>query len=138
MSVDRTIKLKLKVSDEDAETLRQTIIVCNEAFDEIAAFGFENQTSSKIKVHHGTYYPIRERHPEIPSALLQGVRDVACEALKGVKLKRLPKSTPFAAVRYNKRVIRINFPQKFISIASIGGRIKATFDLPEYYYQYVR
>ena len=137
MSVDRTIKLKLKVSDEDAETLRQTIIVCNEAFDEIAAFGFENQTSSKIKVHHGTYYPIRERHPEIPSALLQGVRDVACEALKGVKLKRLPKSTPFAAVRYNKRVIRINFPQKFISIASIGGRIKATFDLPEYYYQYL-
>lgn len=137
MSMDRTIKLKLKVSDQDAETLRQTIVVCNEVFDEIATFGFENRTNSKIKVHHGTYYPTRERHPEIPSALLQGVRDVACEALKSVKLKTLPKSTPFSAIRYNKRVVRINFPQKFISIASVGGRIKATFDLPEYYYQYL-
>ena len=137
MSVDRTIKLKLNVSEVDAETLRKTIVVCNEVFDEIAVFGFENRTSSKIKVHHGTYYPTREKHPEIPSALLQGVRDVACEALKGVKLKTLPKSTPFATIRYNKRVIRINFPNHLVSIASISGRIKATFDLPEYYYRYL-
>ena len=135
--MDRTIKLKLKVSEPDAGTLRQTIAVCNEVFDKIATFGFDNRTSSKIKVHHGTYYPIREQYPELPSSLLQGVRDVACEALKGVKLKTLPKSTPFAAIRYNKRVIRINFPYHLVSIASINGRIKATFNLPEYYYRYL-
>lgn len=135
--MDRTIKLKLDVSDRDAETLRQTMIVCNESFDEIVTYGFENRTSSKTKVHHGTYYPIREQHPEIPSALLQGVRDVACEALKGVKLKTLPKSSPFSAIRYNKRVVRINFPNRLVSIASIDGRIKTTFDLPEYYHQYL-
>ncbi len=137
MNVDRTIKLKLNLSEEDMEILRQTMIMSNHVFNEIAQYGFEHQTYSKVSIHHVTYYDIRERHPELPCSILQGIRDVACEALKGVELKKLPKSKPFSAVRYNKRVCNINLSNQTVTLASVKSRVKATFPIPEYYRQYL-
>lgn len=137
MIVERTIKLKLDLSDESKETLRQTMVLSNQVFNEIARYGFENQTCSKVSVHHATYYGIREKHPELPCSILQGIRDVACEALKGLELKKLPKSKPFSAIRYNKRVHRINLIKQSVSLSSIKGRVAAEFSIPEYYRQYL-
>src|SRR3990172_11368489 len=39
MNVDRTIKLKLDMSEEDKETLRQTMILSNHVFNEAEAVG---------------------------------------------------------------------------------------------------
>ena len=135
--MDRTVKLKLNLSDESKETLRQTMILGNRVFNEIARYGFENHTCSKVSVHHATYYCIREKHPELPCSILQGIRDVACEALKGLELKKLPVSKPFSAIRYNKRVHRINLLKQNVSLSSIKGRVNATFLIPEYYRQYL-
>ncbi len=135
--MDRTIKLKLDMSDESEETLRQTMLLSNKVFNEIAKYGFENHTHSKVSVHHATYYPIREKYPELPCSILQGIRDVACEALNGVKLKRLPKSKQFSAIRYNKRVCNINLIKQSVTLASIKGRVQAAFFIPEYYQQYL-
>ena len=137
MIVDRTIKLKLDMSAESKETLRQTMVLSNQVFNEIAKYGFENHSCSKIFIHHATYYPIREKYPELPCAILQGVRDVACEALKGLELKKLPKSKPFSAIRYNKRVHKINLLKQTVNLSSIKGRIAARFTIPEYYAQYL-
>ena len=137
MNVDRTIKLKLGISEEDKPTLKKTIILFNTVFNEVAKYGFEHKTNSKVSIHHATYNDIRERHPELPSSLVQGARDVACEALKGVKLKNLPTAKPFAAIRYNQRVITYHLKHGSVSIATINGRIKATFNIPEYYQEYV-
>lgn len=84
MNVDRTIKLKLKLSEKDKKTLRQTMTISNQVFNEIARYGFENHTCSKVSIHHATYYDIRGMYPELPCSILQGIRDVACESLKGV------------------------------------------------------
>ena len=135
--MDRTIKLKLDLSNEDKNTLKETMGVCNQVFNEVAEYGFENNTYSKIKIHHATYYPIREKYPELPSAILQGTRDVACEALKGVKLKTLPVNKPYSAIRYNKRVCNVKLIDETVSIASINGRIKTTFNVPIYYEKYI-
>lgn len=137
MSVDRTIKLKLNMSDESKEILRQTMILSNRVFNEIARYGFENHTCSKVSIHHATYYGIREQYPELPCSILQGIRDVACEALKGVDLKKLPMSKTFSAIRYNKRVHRINLIKQSVSLSSVKGRVTATFSIPEYYKQYL-
>ena len=137
MNMDRTITLKLNMSDESEETLRQTMLLSNKVFNEIAKYGFENHTHSKVSVHHATYYPIREKYPELPCSILQGIRDVACEALSGVKLKRLPKSKQFSAIRYNKRVCNINLIKQSVTLASTKERVKATFQIPEYYQQYL-
>ena len=137
MIVERTIKLKLELSDESKDTLRQTMVLSNQIFNEIARYGFDNHTCSKVSVHHATYYGIREQHPELPCSILQGIRDVACEALKGLELKTLPRSKPFSAIRYNKRVHKINLIKQNVSLSSVKGRVTATFSIPEYYKQYL-
>jgi len=60
--MERTIKLKLELSKENKETLRQTMVLSNQVFNEIARYGFENHTCSKVSVHRATYYSIREKH----------------------------------------------------------------------------
>ncbi len=137
MNVDRTIKLKLDISEEGKETLKQTMVLSNRVFNEIAKYGFDNHTCSKVSIHHATYYDIRGKYPELPCSILQGIRDVACEALKGVELKKLPESKQYSAIRYNKRVCNINFSRKAVTLASTKGRVKATFPIPEYYRQYL-
>ena len=137
MNVERTIKLKLDMSDESKETLKQTMVLSNQVFNEITRYGFDNHTCSKVSVHHATYYPIREKYPELPCGILQGIRDVACESLKSVELKKLPESKQFSAIRYNKRVHRINLIKQSVSLSSIKGRVTTTFSIPEYYRQYL-
>lgn len=137
MNVDRTIKLKLSVFGEDKEILKKTITLFNTVFNEVAQYGFEHKTYSKVSIHHATYKQIREKYPELPSSLVQGARDVACEALKGIKLKHLPVAKPFASIRYNQRVITYYLKTESVSIATINGRIKATFNIPEYYRDYI-
>lgn len=137
MNVDRTIKLKLGVSEEDKETLKKTITLFNTVFNDVAQYGFQHKTHSKVSIHHATYKQIREKYPELPSSLVQGARDVACEALKGVKLKRLTIAKPFSSIRYNQRVITYYLKHGSVSIATIKGRIKATFDIPKCYQEYV-
>lgn len=137
MNVDRTIKLKLSVSEEDKENLKKTITLFNTVFNKIAKYGFEHKTHSKVSIHHATYKQIREQYPELPSSLVQGARDCACEALKGVKLKHLPNAKPYSSIRYNQRVITYYLRYGKVSIATINGRIKATFNIPEYYRDYI-
>ena len=135
--MDRTIKLKLELSEDDKKTLRQTMTLSNQVFNEIAKYGFDNHTCSKVSIHHATYYDIRASHPELPCSILQGIRDVACEALKGVELKKLPKIKQYSAIRYNKRVCNINLSKNTVTLASVKGRIKAVFPIPDYYRQYL-
>lgn len=135
--MERTINLKLEMSGEDKQTLRQTMVLSNRVFDEIVKYGFANHTHSKVSIHHETYYPIREKYPELPCSILQGIRDVACEALKGVGLKKIPKSKPYSAIRYNKRVCTINLNKKIVTLSSVKGRVKAVFPIPKYYEQYL-
>ncbi len=137
MNVNRTITFKLDMSEESKETLRQTMVLSNQVFNEIAMYGFDNHTCSKVSVHHATYYPIREKYPELPCSIVQGIRDVACEALKGVELKKLPKSKQYSAIRYNKRVCNINLSKKSVTLASVKGRVKAAFLIPKYYGKYL-
>jgi len=137
MIVERTITFKLDMSEESKETLRQTMVLSYRVFNEIARYGFENHTCSKVSVHHATYYEIRGKYPELPCSIVQGIRDVACEALKGLELKKLPKSKQYSAIRYNKRVCNINLSKQSVTLASVKGRVKATFPIPEYYGKYL-
>jgi len=137
MIMNRTIKFKLELSKEDMLKLISTMGTASKIYNKITEYGFKNKTHNKIKVHNATYKQIRQEHPSMPSSLVQGIRDVACESLKGVKLKTQPISNEFSAVRYNKRVITIKYSIKTASIATTYGRIKVRFNIPEYYHKYL-
>jgi len=137
MIVIRTITLKLQVPDGCSSALLDTMRAYSTAFSISAQWGFDNRVWNKVENHKATYRVVRETVPDLPSSLVQGARDCACEALKAVKCKTVPERKPLAAMRYNQRVIRVNLIHGFATIASVKGRIKATFPISEYHRQYL-
>ena len=86
MNVDRTIKLKLSVSEEDKESLKKTITLFNTVFNEVSKYGFENKTHSKVSIHHATYKQIRENIQNSPPLLFRELEIVLVKLLKELSL----------------------------------------------------
>lgn len=136
MIVIRTITLKLHVADEDIQSLLQTMREYTYAFDVCSEWGFKNHSYNKVGNHNATYRNIRSVVPKLPSSLVQCARDCACDALKAVKCKHQPTRNELSAIRYNSRVIRVNFDMKHAMISTSNGRIRGDFVLPAYYQKY--
>jgi len=136
MVVIRTLKLKLFVSTGDHDVLLTTMSSYSKAYNICAAWGFENHTASKISCHKATYYEIRKDLPQLNSSLVQCARDCACENLKQTKCKIQPVKKEFSSMRYNSNVIKVFLETGYANMSTDAGRIKLTFDIPEYYRQY--
>lgn len=137
MNVIRTITFNLQLPDGGSSALLDTMRAYSTAFSASAQWGFENHTWNKVENHKATYKGVRESVPVLPSSLVQGARDCACEALKAGKCASPPERKPLAAMRYNQRVITVNLIHGIATIASVRGRIKATFPISEYHRQYL-
>jgi len=127
--MERTIRIKIENQD-----LKDTIKQYFQAYKFCIDKGIELHTSNKKKIHDATYKELRQLYPKIPSALLQTVRDVACENLKALKLKTkpLPKNK---FIRYDKRTF--SFKNGIVSISTINGRKKFNVTIPEYFKKYI-
>lgn len=141
MTIDRmqrTVRLKLHVSEDDKEILLKTMEAYTLAFNISAKWGFENKKFNKMANHEATYRPTRDAVPELPSSLLQGARDCAYEALKAIKCKNMPKRYPHSAMRYNQRVARVCIENGYATLASVEKRIRVEFKFPEHFERYVK
>ena len=127
--MERTVKIKIENQD-----LQDTINQYFEAYKYCINKGIKLHTSNKKKMHNATYKKLRKKYPKIPSALLQTVRDVACENLKALKLKRnpVPKNK---FIRYDKRTF--SFKKGLVSISTVNGRKKFNVTIPEYFKKYI-
>jgi len=121
--MQRTVKIRL----DNNEALVKTIQFYSEIYKYILGIGLKNKTFNKVELHKLTYYKIRKKHPNFPSALIQTVRDVSAETLKRTKLKKKIKTKQFTSMRLDKRNLSIKFEDKLISISSIAGRLKINF-----------
>ena len=137
MIVIRTVKLKLTVSSDAGASLLKTMRDYTVAFNTCSEWGFNAHSVSKINCHNATYHNVRQSVPDLPSSLVQGARDVACECLKAVKCQFKPLRKEYSAMRYNSRVINVFLTSGYATIATSDGRIKATFSIPGYYRQYL-
>jgi len=130
INVDRTIKVKLNLSDSDVETLKETQRVASEVFNDHVAWAFENKTWSKNKAHKQLYRIERVKFPQLPSAMVQTIRDTALEAVKVVKFKFQPRKSVSSGIRYDKRLFRLRGQQ--LTLSSVKGRIKTLVSFPEW------
>jgi putative transposase len=97
-----------------------------------AKWGFENRTYySEIKNDAAAYRTVRSVVPELPSSLVQGAKDVACEALKHTQFKFLPIKKEYSAIRYNQRVYTVRFESMYISLSTVKAELKlrSPFDI---------
>lgn len=132
----RCLTFKLRVSDEDGAKLLATMREYTKAFNACARWGFENHTWNKVDNHKATYRQVRGSS-NLPSSLVQGARDCACESIKSTRCETAPKRKPFAAMRYNHRVATVNMLRGIATLATVDGRVKATFNVPDNYEPYL-
>lgn len=127
--MERAVRVKIENQD-----LKDTVEQYFQAYKFCIDKGIELHTSNKKKIHNATYHTLRKLYPKIPSALLQTVRDIACETLKRIKLrvKPIPKNK---FIRFDKRTF--SFKNGLVSVSTINGRKKFNVSIPEYFKKYI-
>ncbi len=123
----RTMSIKVNADLERVKALSRSAAAM---FDLYAEWAVENKTYNKSKAHKDLYAKFRQRFPEVPSAIIQSVRDTALETVKRDKFKTLPRSQDLPAVRYDSRTMTLRGPQ--LTFSSIGKRQKVILEFPEY------
>ncbi len=124
----RTISLP---TDLDPQRFLPLMKRCAAVFNAHVDWAMENHTYSKKRAHHALYAPLREAYPDIPTGLIQTVRDTALEAVKATKFARVPRKKPTSALRYDKRTLTLKGNKTTLSC--IGERVKTVLNIPDYF-----
>lgn len=123
----RTVKVKLNLDEGQKISLLRTMEAYTDAFDRAAKWGYQNKVKNKFAMNKAIYYPLRGDVPALSASLIQSAMFTACEALKGCKMKMVPRRRKHAAVRYTWNEARVWFESGKVSISSVDGRVRATF-----------
>jgi IS605 OrfB family transposase len=122
-------KLKLTVSNEQHAILMETLEQYKSCVDRVFEYGFQNRSISGSALHHATYRELRNKYPELPSALVSCARVKATEALKAIKSKtkgkwntECPKTGMHPAIRYHATCCAIG--KDTFAVTTTHGRIK--------------
>jgi putative transposase len=102
-----------------------------EIFNTHVDWALENKTYSKTKAHKALYQQIKEQYSEMPTALIQAVRDTALEAVKGTKFQKKPRKKKHSSLRYDKRTMTLRGHQ--LTLSCTGAREKIILDIPEHF-----
>ncbi len=128
--MNRTIKVKLNLNESEVQSLRETQKIVASCFNDHIEWSFQKRIWSKTVAHKDLYFTQREKHPQLPSAMLQSTRDTALESVKSLKFKFRPKKTENSGIRYDKRLFSLRGEQ--LTLSSINGRIKTIVKFPEW------
>lgn len=124
----RTVSIPTKLEPERFLSLMKQ---CSGIFNAHVDWSLENHTYNKSKAHHALYAQLRQVYPDIPSALIQSVRDTALEAIKATKFERCPRNKSTSSLRYDKRTMTLRGYQ--LTLSCIGQRAKTILDVPDYF-----
>jgi len=141
--MQRTIRVQLQPDTEATKILDQTIEQYTWSFNDVCKLGWESSVTNGVALHKETYYNHRA-FTGLPSQLVCAARVKAAEALKSAKsLKKKGKkvSCPTSKrcpIRYDARSYTVWFDRSEVTILSINGRVKLSFEVAEYYRQYLQ
>ncbi len=131
-AVQRTIRLRLRPSTDQAAALAQTARRFTSAFNQAAAMGWDALA----------YYPVKHAHPTLVSDLINQARVKAAEAVRSafaLKKKGLRFSQPRATAcppRDNKHTRRLDWAAQTASLSTTDGRQVVPFSVPVYAARY--
>jgi transposase len=126
----RTVSIPI---DLEPERFLPLMKQCADIFNAHVDWALANHTYNKSKAHDALYAQLRQLYPEIPSALIQSVRDTAMEAVKATKFERHPRKRPTSSLRYDKRTMTLRGDQ--LTLSCIGPRAKTILAVPDYFRQ---
>jgi putative transposase len=80
--VDRTVRLELHPTPEQAQALFETRHLFTAAFNHVCRVGWQQREPNGVRLHHETYSPLKAQFPELVSDLHIQARVKATEAVK--------------------------------------------------------
>lgn len=125
--MQRTVSIKLNLPDEFSKYLETCALI----FNEYVNWCFENKTYNKNKAHKELYEKYCLVYPDMPSGIIQSIRDMALESVKALKFKFKPFKKSTSHVRYDKRCIQLE--KDMLKITWSGKRIKQKIVIPAYF-----
>src|ERR1700738_1246023 len=81
MSVQRTVRLRLRPTPDQRVALLETMRLATECFNAVAAYGWRHRQRNSVELHKATYYQLRAEHPSLPSQLVVSSRMRAGESI---------------------------------------------------------
>lgn len=157
--MDRTIRVQLNPTDEQVKLLDETLRQFTQVFNDVCAYGWLHNEKNGVKLHHATYYAMRESFPHLNANVLIQARIKATEALKSAftwkvrhqanyqkkvaKAKKYGKPEPKfkpvkcpqskrCPVRYNERTYSLNWETQTLHLSVINGRMVIPFTVPHF------
>jgi IS605 OrfB family transposase len=136
----RTIKIKADFSEKLKENLLLLMKTCSEVFNQHVDWSYENNKSChKNKAHKDLYDKIRNQFPNLPSGLIQTIRDTSLEAVKanvkkGKQRGRFPmrpRKSETSGVRFDLRCASLR--GNLLSISTLGKRERILLSIPKYF-----
>jgi len=161
--MDRTIRVQLNPTPEQAQALHETLEQFTVAFNSVCHYGWEHQQKNGVALHHQTYYETKALCPKLVSDLLIQARTKATEAIKSALTwkskhekvypkrveKALKKGKPvpvfkpvqcpqslLCPVRYNVHTSTLNWQANTVRLSTTQGRMTLPFTVPAYNAQY--
>lgn len=119
-----TLQIKLLPSVEQAESLKKTISVFNEACNAISTIAWERCCFRQFNLHKEVYYAIKDTYGLSAQLVVRAISKVA-DAYK-LNKKKQRKFREFGAITYDSRVLSYTAKQE-ASLSVIGGRIKVSY-----------
>jgi putative transposase len=140
--MQRTIRLRLSPTAEQAVALAETRRLFTLAFNAVAAYGWREREKNGVTLHHVTYRSLKAQYPALVSDLHIQARVRATEAIKStLALQRQGRkvSTPVSRAcppRYNVRTMRLDWSANTVRLSTTSGRQSIPFRLPAYAERY--
>jgi len=140
----RTLRIKLQPTQDQANALLETRRQFTDVFNTVAAYGWREQIKNGVMLHHALYYPLKAQYPTLVSDLHIQARVKATEAVaSALHLAKDPERTVSqprswgCAPRYNVHTYKLDWQQQIVNLATVAGRQRIPFTVPDYARQYI-
>jgi putative transposase len=136
--LNRTVRIRLRPTPEQAAALYETMRQFTASFNAICRVGWEQRRGNAYTLHRLTYRDCRAAHPALPSNLQVQAREKAAEAVRSAlarETKRRKVSCPRSVLcppRYNCRTFRLDWDAAAVGLSTTAGRLVVPFNLPRY------
>ena len=140
--MQRTVRLTLHPTLEQAQALSGTLIQFTAAFNHICAYGWTHTEKNGVALHHATYYAEKAACPGLVSDLVIQARVKATEALKSAfALQKAGgpvscPSSPACPPRYNVHTSMLSWDTQTVRLSTVVGRVSVPFTMPAYATRY--
>jgi len=136
--MDRTVRLPLNPTAEQAKSLLETMRQSTQSFNLVCAEGWRLKEGNAYTLHRLTYRDSKALCPKLVSDLHVQARQKAAEAVKSaISLAKKgrkggsPAST-LCPPRYNCNSFSMDWQKELANLATVCGRQKVSFTVPAY------